>query len=266
MEAVHSKDGTTIAFERSGEGPTLVLVDGAIQHRAIDQFGPETARLLGSGRTVVRYDRRGRGDSGDTPPYAVDREVEDLGALIDAVGSPAFVSGLSSGGVLALEAAARGLPIARLAVYEPPFVVEDSRPPLPVDYVETLTELVAAGRRGDAVEYFMTQAVGMPPEAVAGMRGAPFWPALEGVAHTLAYDGAFMAGVATGSPESLRRWASLTVPTLVVDGGASPPWLHAAADALAGVLPHARRETLAGQTHDVAPAVLAPVLEAFFSG
>jgi pimeloyl-ACP methyl ester carboxylesterase len=265
MDTVRSRDGTTIAFDRLGEGPPLILVGGAFQHRAIDAPGAALAALLSAHFTVFHYDRRGRGDSGDTPPYAVEREIEDLGALIEEGGGSAFVFGGSSGAVLALEAAARGHGITKLAMYEPPFIVDDSRAPLPEDYVTRLNELVSAGRRGDAVEYFMTQAFGLPPEAAAGMREAPYWPALEDVAHTLAYDGTFMAEGMRGTPEPLQKWASVRVPTLVIDGGDSPSFQHNAVRTLVEILPHSQRRTMEGQTHEVAPDLLAPVLKEFFA-
>src|SRR5207247_3296829 len=196
----------------------------------------------------------------------VEREVEDLQALVEEAGGSAFVFGGSSRAVLALDAAARGLPIGKLALYEPPFIVDDSRPPLPKDYVERLTELASTGRRGDAVEYFMNQAMGMPAEAVAGMRGAPFWPALEGVAHTLAYDGTVMGDTISGNPEPLKRWASVGVPTLVMVGGESPPYQQHSVRALVETLPEAQLRTLEGQTHDAAPEILGPVLDEFFAG
>lgn len=265
MNEVHSKDGTTIAFDRSGAGPALILVGGALQYRAIDPRTAELAALLAPRFTVIHYDRRGRGDSGDTAPYAVERELEDLDALIAESGGSAFVFTMSSGGHLALDAAARGAAIKKLALYEPPFIIDGSRPPLPEDYVTQLTKLASSGRRGDAVEYFMTKAVEVPAEFVAGMRQEPFWPAFEAVAHTLAHDGAFIADTMSGSPLPLKRWASVAVPTLVMDGGASPTWARNAAQTLADVLPHAQRRTLEGQTHDVAPEALAPVLAAFFA-
>jgi pimeloyl-ACP methyl ester carboxylesterase len=266
MNTVRSQDGTTIAFDRTGEGPPVILVGGAFQHRAIDAAVAQVAGLLASHFTVFRYDRRGRGDSSDTPPYAVEREVEDLQALIEEAGGSAFVFGGSSGAVLALDGAARGLPIGKLALYEPPFIVDDGRPPLPDDYVARLTELASAGRRGDAVEYFMTQAMGMPAEAVAGMRGAPFWPALEGVAHTLAYDGTVMGDTMSGNPKPLERWGSVGVPTLVMVGGGSPPYQQHSVRALVDILPEAQLRTLEGQTHDAAPEILGPVLDEFFAG
>jgi pimeloyl-ACP methyl ester carboxylesterase len=266
MNTVTSKDGTTIAFDRSGEGPALILVGGAFQHRAIDPSTARLAELLAPSITVYHYDRRGRGESGDTAPYAVEREIEDVDALIQDAGGSASLFGMSSGAVLALHAAAAGLAIAKLALYEPPFIVDDSRPPLPKDYRERLTALLAAGRRGDAVELFMTEAVGMPAEAVAPMRGSPFWSAFEAVAHTLPYDAAIMGDTTSGAPLPAGRWVSVTIPTLVVDGEASPAWARNAVAALVGALPTAARRTLIGQTHQVDPEVLAPELDAFLAG
>ena len=263
MNTATSRDGTTIAFDRLGEGPALILVAGAFGNRS---FPSPLPGMLAEHFTVIDYDRRGRNESGDAPAYEVAREVEDLEALIAEAGGSAFVFGMSSGGALALDAAAHGLGIEGLALYEPPFIVDDSRPPLPEDYVTRLNELTSSGRRGDAVEYFMTQAVGMPSEAVAPMREMPMWPALEAVSHTLAYDGTIMGDTMSGRPSSLGRWASVAVPTLVMDGGASPAYQRNAVEALAEVLPRAQRCTLGGQTHDVAPEALAPVLVEFFVG
>ena len=267
MPTVTSHDGTRIAFEQSGAGPALIMVSGAFHHRGMNPPGADPAGPLAAHFTVYSYDRRGRGESGDTAPYAVEREVEDIEALIEEAGGSAFVFGHSSGAALALEAA-RLLPdkITKLALYEPPFIVDDSHPPLPKDYVAHLTELSAAGRRSEAVEYYMTAAMGMPAEAIAPMRSEPMWPALEAVAHTIAYDGAIMGDTMSGIPEPLKRWASVTVPTLVMDGGDSPPMMHSGAQALVNVLPNTRYRTLAGQTHGVAPEVLAPVLMEFFLG
>lgn len=259
---VRSSDGTTIAFERSGSGPAVVLVGGALSDRSA--AGPLVSQMS-DGLTLVAYDRRGRGDSGDTPPYAVEREIEDIAALVDAVGGSANVFGHSSGAALALEAAAGGLPIAKLALYEPPFIVDDTRPPLPEDYVEHLDELVANDRRGDAVEYFMTVGVGLPAEMVAGMRETPAWPFMLAVAHTISYDGRVMGDQMSGSPKPLERWASITVPTLVMDGGASPPWQRNAVRALVDVLPNVHHRTLEGQDHGPAPEILAPAVADFFT-
>ena len=224
MDTVCSKDGTTIAFDRSGAGPALILVGGALQHRAIDPRIAHLAEFLAPHFTVFHYDRRGRGDSGDMQPYAAEREVDDLAALITEAGGSAFVFGMSSGAALALEAARRGLAISKLALYEPPFIVDDSRPPVPKDYVSQLDALVASGRRGDAVAYFLTTGVGVPADIVAAMRQQPFWPAFEAVAHTLAYDGRVLGDTQSGSRAPLARWATVTVPTLVIDGGQTP-WM-----------------------------------------
>jgi hypothetical protein len=260
---VISKDGTAIAFDRSGQGPAVLLVGGALGDRSASE---PLAALLAKHFTVFNYDRRGRGESSDTPPYAVEREIEDLDALINAGGGSAFVLGGSSGAVLALEAAAHGLAITRLALYEPPFIVDESRPPLPEDYVPQLNKMVASGKRGDAVAFFMTRAVGMPAEAIVPMRQTPFWPTLEAAAHTLAYDGTIMGETMSGHPLPRGRWGSVTVPTLVMDGGASPAWMRNAVQALVDALPSAQRVTLEDQTHVVSPEALAPVLIAFFNG
>jgi len=262
MNTVTSKDGTTIAFETTGDGPPLVIVGGALndRHAAATQAG-----LLAPNFIVVTYDRRGRGDSGDTPPYAVEREVEDLEALVEEAGGTAFALGHSSGAVLALEAAAATPGIRKLVLYEPPFIVDDSRPPLPDDYVQHLDELVANGRRAEAVEYFMTVGVGVPAGAIPSMKDSPFWPSLEAIAHTISYDGRVMGDNMAGKPLSSDRWSTVTNPALVIDGGASPPSLRNAVRALVDVLPNAKRLTLEGQTHEVDPAVLTPVLVEFFT-
>jgi pimeloyl-ACP methyl ester carboxylesterase len=262
MGSVTSKDGTTIAFDRSGAGPAIILVTGATAARA--DCVP-LAATLAPHFTVYAYDRRGRGDSGDTLPYAVAREVEDIEAVIDEAGGAAFVFGHSSGAVLALEAA-RALPakITKLAVYEPPFVVDDSHPPVGEDYVPRLNGLIAAGRREDAVALFMSVVTGAPVEFSPEMRNNPHWAATEAVAHTIAYDGTIMGDMMRGSPLPLKKWSSVTVPTLVMDGGASPAFMHHGAQALVDVLPDARLRTLAGQDHGPAGEVIVPVLAEFF--
>lgn len=277
METVTSRDGTTIGFDRLGAGPALILVAGALGTRAHPMFA-DLAAALTSGFTVINYDRRGRGDSGDRQPYAVAREVEDIAALIDAAGGAAGLFGISSGAVLALEAAS-ALPgrVAALAMYEPPFIVDGSRPPLPVDYVARLTAAVAAGRPGDAVAIFMTDAIGIPAEYVAAMRAAPPptagsgmqpppWAEMVAVAHTLAYDGQIMGDTMRGQPLATARWSGATMPALVLTGGNSAAFFHTGARALVAGLPNARHELLPGQDHAVAPAALAPVLRAFFTG
>lgn len=263
LRTVTSRDGTRIAFETSGQGPALILVGGATSTRMYD--GPYI-ELLASDFTVISYDRRGRGDSEDTPPYAVEREVEDLAALIDAAGGSAFVYGISSGAGLALEAANRGVPIAKLAIYEPPFIVDDTREPVPADLREQLEALLAAGARGDALELFFTKAVGLPPEFVAPMRNDPMWPALEAVAHTLPYDVAIMGDGMSGKPLPTSRVAGVTIPTLVADGDRSPLWMRNGTKAVADAIPQAEYRTLADQDHAVAPEALVPLLKEFFLG
>ncbi len=268
MEKVISKDGTPVAFDRTGDGPPVILVAGALGVRSHPMF-TELAALLSKEFTVINYDRRGRGDSGDTPPYAVEREVEDIEALIDAAGGSARLYGISSGAVLALEAGSRlAEKVKKLALYEPPFVIDDSWPPLPEDYVEQINRMVAEGRRGDAVALFM-KVVGVPEEFIPKMREMPMWPEMEKVAHTLAYDGAFMQDVQAGRPlpaDRVEQWASAAMPTLVIVGGASEPFFHRGAQALVDVLHNAQLRVLEGQTHEVSTEALAPVLVEFFTG
>ncbi|TMK23406.1 MAG: alpha/beta hydrolase [Actinobacteria bacterium] len=265
METVLSKDGTKIAFDRVGDGPPVVFVAGAFQHRAIDGSFPRVAELLAGRFTLYHYDRRGRGDSGDTAPYSVEREIEDLDAIISESGGSAFAYGVSSGAVLALEAAGHGSPITKLALYEPPFIVDDSRPLPPDDLREQYVEMVSTGKPGDAVALFLTAAVGLPAPMVDQMRDAPVWGVLSSVAHTLAYDAAVMGDTQSGAAKPLERWATVDVPAIVVDGGASPDWARNAVRALVDVLPKAEHRTLEGQTHDVSADAIAPVLEGFFS-
>jgi pimeloyl-ACP methyl ester carboxylesterase len=266
MSTVQSKDGTTIAFDVRGDGPPLVVVEGATAHRATAPWSTELAEQLSDTFRVYTYDRRGRGDSTDTPPYAIEREIEDVATLIADAGAPAVVFGWSSGGVLALDAAAAGLPITRLALFEPPFVVDDSRPPLPADYVQRLDAAVADGRPGDAVELFMTAAAGMPAEDVAGMRHSPFWPALEAIAPTIGYDGRVMGSTMSGAPLPDDRWAAISVPVLVLHGNATMPFLIAGARAAAEHLPAATLQAVPGEQHSAAPDVLAPAIRQFVRG
>jgi pimeloyl-ACP methyl ester carboxylesterase len=259
---VRSKDGTAIAFDRIGHGSPVILVDGALCSRAMGPSRP-LAELLAQHFHVITYDRRGRGGSGDTAPYAVDREVEDIEALVNEAGGTAFVWGVSSGGALALEAASRIAGIRKLAVYEAPFIVDDSRPP--VSIWGRISEAVAAGRRGDAVKIFM-KAVEVPAVFIALMRVMPVWSKLKAVAHTLPYDGAIVQDNQRGKPLPARRWASVTIPTLVLDGGKSPVWMRHGMRSLATVLPNARYLTLDGQTHMVKANAHAPALVEFFNG
>jgi pimeloyl-ACP methyl ester carboxylesterase len=265
MNSVISKDGTHIAYDKLGEGSPLVLVGGAFNTRT---FGPNggLAPLLAEHYTVINYDRRGRGDSTDTAPYSVGREIDDIQALIEAAGGSAYVFGISSGAALALEAANRGLPIAKLALYEAPFVVDDTRAPVPDDYFERLQAMVASDRRSDAIRLFMRQGVGVPAVFVAMMRIMPAWSKLKAVAPTVIYDAAIVDDYQKGRPLPTDRWTSVTMPTLVAVGGKSPDWMRHAMSGLAQVLPNAEHRTLEGQTHIVKPEALAPVLVEFFEG
>ncbi|MFC4945906.1 alpha/beta fold hydrolase [Pseudonocardia sp. GCM10023141] len=266
MGTVRSKDGTSIAFDAWGEGQPLIMVDGATSFRAVNPLNAAVGQLLADGFRVYAYDRRGRGESTDTAPYAVEREIEDLAALIADAGGQAVLCGFSSGAVLAMDATAAGLPVSRLAVFEPPFVVGASRPPLPADYVEQLDRCVTDGRPGDAAELFLTAAVGMPAEAVVGIRQSPFWPALESVAPTIAYDGRIMGSTMSGAPLPSDRWAAITVPTLVLYGEGTDPSLVAGAHAAADLLPTATLLAVPGEQHSVEADVLAPVLRRFVAG
>jgi alpha-beta hydrolase superfamily lysophospholipase len=261
MPQVTSKDGTTIVYDRIGRGPAVIIVGGILGDRS-QQAG--LAQLLAEHFMVYNFDRRGRGESGDTPPYAVEREVEDIAAILDAAGGAAFVYGTSGCAVLCLEVAARGLSprMKKLALWEPPYIVDDSRPPVPQDYLEQLRKMLREGRRGDMIELFFTQAVGMPAEFVAPMRQSPFWAAQEAFAPTLVNEAILMGNGSFKLPK--ERIAKATCPTLVMDGGTTP-WLSHAADAVAETLPTAQRRTIAGQPHNVDPQALVPVLIEFFT-
>jgi pimeloyl-ACP methyl ester carboxylesterase len=259
MNDVSSKDGTTIAYDQTGSGPAVVIVGCVLGDRS--QQAP-LAALLAPRFTVFNYDRRGHGASGNTEPYAVEREYDDLDAILDVAGGSAYVYGTSGPSVLALYAAGSGLApkIKRLAIWEPPFILEGSGRQAPKDYQQRLTSLMAEGRRGEMVELFFVEAVGMPAEFVAQMRQAPWWPAQEAMAPTLIQNAEIMGDFSLPA----ERVSSVTSPTLVIDGGETP-WVTYAAQAVADALPHAERRTLSGQSHNVAPDALAPVLDEYFS-
>lgn len=262
MKKVQSADGTKIAFDQLGKGPALILVGGALEQRAMDSETAQLAPLLAQHFTVLHYDRRGRGESTDTQPYAVEREIEDIEALITEVGGSAFVFGISSGAALAMEAAIKlGDRVKKLAMYEAPYNSDEAAMLAWKAYRKQLAEVLAQGRRGDALALFMLL-VGMPPDHLDGVRQHPMWPMWEAVAHTLAYDAAIMGEDASVPTE---RAASVAVPTLIMDGSASYPFMHITAMALANAMPNAEHRTLEGQTHEVAASVLAPVLVEFFN-
>lgn len=265
MEKVISKDGTTIAFDKLGAGPPLILVGGSFEQRAMES---ETSRLaaqpiLSRHFTVVHYDRRGRGDSTDTQPYEVEREVDDIEALIDEVGGTAFVSGISSGAILAMEAAIRlGRKVTKLAMYEAPynFLAEETEQSLR-NFRNQYRKAMVEGRRGDAVGYFLGL-LGMPVEQLEGMKQIPLWPMWEAIAPTFGYDAALMGedgSVPTG------RAATITAPTLIMSGGASSSGMQLTGTVLSTAIPQARHLTLEDQTHEVSAEILAPVLVEFFS-
>jgi pimeloyl-ACP methyl ester carboxylesterase len=260
---VISRDGTAIAFDRIGDGAVVILVDGALCYRGMGPTG-QLAKLLSDHFTVITYDRRGRGESGDTQPYAVEREVEDIAALLNEASGSAYVWGTSSGAVLALEAAARLDGIKKLALYEAPFIVDDSRSTTETQWMR-IRDAVAAHRPGTAVAVFL-QSVGVPSVFIALMRLSPVWRTLKAIAHTLPYDGLIVEDHQRGRALPADRWATVTVPTLVMDGGKSPLWMRHANHTLAHVLPNARYRTLEGQTHMLKPRAHAPTLVEFFRG
>jgi pimeloyl-ACP methyl ester carboxylesterase len=261
MNTVVSKDGTTIAYDRAGDGPAVVLVDGALCSRAQGPM-PELAGVLAAGFTVYNYDRRGRGDSSDAPEYEVDREIEDLAAVIETAGGSASVYGTSSGAALALRAAAAGLPITKLAVFEAPFVIDDSRKAIPRTWVADLRAL--SDRPGDAIRYFMTKGIGLPGIVVTMMKLMPAWKAMKAVAHTLPYDAELLGDNAFGQPLDASQWAGFELPVLVVGGGKSPGWMRTSVKAVADAVPGAVHREIPGQNHMIKTTAIAPVLSEFF--
>ncbi len=254
MSTVTSKDGTSIAFEKAGSGPALVLVDGAMCYR---EFGParDVSKALEDEYTVYIYDRRGRGESGDTLPYNADREIDDLAAVIAATGGEPYVMGQSSGAALALLTAARGVPMKKLASYEAPYVGQKH------DYLPRLKTLIAEGSRKKAIGYFMVDMVGGPWFLPLMMRMMPkIWKKLQAVAHTLPYDAEVLDGFAVPT----KTLAKITAPTLVMGGSKYAPNMKAAVEGVAAAVPGSTVVILPGQTHQVSPAVLVPELKAFF--
>ena len=260
FETVTSADGTMIAVERAGEGPPVILVGGAFNDRSTVAG---LAAVLSADFTAVTYDRRGRGASGDSATYAADREIDDLAAVISYAGGSAGVFGHSSGAVLALEAAARGLDITKVAAYEPTYVIEGTRPRPGDDLAARLRALLDKGDRDGAVALFQAEVVGLPAQIIDGMRGSPMWAWFTGLAHTLPYD-VILCGPGMRLPAG--RLAGITLPVLAIGGGASPPWLPAAARAAADAVPGARYVTLDGQDHGVLqqPNMLRPLLTSYF--
>ena len=252
VETLTSTDGTSIAYQRTGAGPALVLVVGAFCDRSTTAG---LTPLLASRFTVYEYDRRGRGSSGDGPVYSVDREVDDLAALIAADGGTAAVYGHSSGGALALEAAARGVPITGVVAYEPPYTALDDGTGGSAELLEGVRARIAAGDRDGAATLFL-QGAGTPAEVIPMIRQSPGWPRMLELAPTLVHD----LALADGGVVPRDRLARIAVATLAVSGGAGPEWAARAGAAIAGAVPGGRHLVLDGQTHAVAPEVIAPVL------
>ncbi|MCM3630592.1 alpha/beta hydrolase [Paenibacillus glycanilyticus] len=267
MNIVISKDGTKIAYDKTGHGPALVLVAGAFSYRKFPgQL--ELADMLSTRYTVYNYDRRGRGESGDAASYAIEREIEDLNAMIEAAGGSAYVWGLSSGAVLALEAAASGSNITRLALHEPPFIVKAEDPKPPSDFTEYVGKLIADDRRADAIKYFMTKGMGAPSFIIPMMRIMPgVWSRLMAVAHTLPYDAALLKGYVGGQALPRNKWNHVTVPTLVLEGTESPASLRHAAQQTAEVLPNAQliSKKGLGHTKKLHATMVARELSSFFA-
>jgi pimeloyl-ACP methyl ester carboxylesterase len=255
---VTSRDGTRIAYEARGAGTPLLVVGGALSDGS---SATQVRPLLEPHFTVVTMDRRGRGESGDTPPYAPDREVEDIAAILDAIGQPAFVYGHSSGAILSLRAAMRGIPMAKLAVNEPPFIIPGTRPAPPVDAAARIQASVEAGDREQAIRIFLGEQVGLPSPVLDQMKSLPMWDRMLKLAHTVVYD----TMIAASNDVPSAALAAVTVPALVLHGSASFPWIIETAAAVARALPHAELVTLEGQTHTPSPDVLCPPLIRFFA-
>lgn len=258
---VVSKDLTTIAFEKTGTGPGLILVDGALSFRK-SKGVKELVDKLAEDFTVISYDRRGRGESGDTKPYRVEKEMEDIEALIEISGGSACLFGVSSGAALALMTSKKLGPgkIMKLALYEPPFGYAKVMGQKEYDeHKKKISSLVAANKPGEAVEAFF-QSLQIPPEQIEAMKNAPGWKNMESAGHTLVYDYEILGD--GNIPIELVK--SLNVPTLIMDGEKSFDFMHTTADTLAKNIPNTKRKTLKGQTHELSPDVIAPVLKAFF--
>lgn len=260
MKTVTSHDGTVIAYEQTGSGPALILVDGALCYRSFGPM-PKLAPLLADTFTVYYYDRRGRGDSTDVPPYAPEKEVQDIAALVRAAGGTAFIAGLSSGAALALRAAEAGLDLPKIALYEPPFVYEPDSDKTRIDHTGALNGLLSSEKRGAAVKYFMVQMVGVPAIAAFIMQMMPMFKKLKGIAHTLPYDSEVMGNFTVPT----ERLARITNTILIAGGGKSPEPLKNAVRGVAAAAPNAELRWLEGQTHNVDPAVLAGTLKEFFT-
>jgi len=259
----NSKDGTQIAYTRKGVGYPLILIDGAFCHR---NFGANVKlpQYLAEHFEVYTYDRRGRGESGNQLPYTIEREFEDLQALIDEIGKPPFVYGISSGAALALEACKYGLSFNKLVVFEAPYITDNSRQPLPDYYLETIQNKIQRKEYGKAVKYFMEKGIGLPKLVIWMMQLMPAWKKMKQIAPTLAYDTLMLKEYGNGQPFKTEDWLKVKLPVLVVSGTKSEQWAQNAMKQLAEVLPNGKHLELVGQNHLVSPKVLAPQLINFF--
>jgi pimeloyl-ACP methyl ester carboxylesterase len=263
MPFVTSKDGTTIGYESMGSGPAIVLVDGALCYRGSGPALP-LAEELKDHFTVYAYDRRGRGESGDTQPYAVEREVEDLQAVIATAGGSVMLYGISSGGALVLETANKSAGVTKVFVYEAPFITDDSRQMKP-GYAEKMSALIGSGNNAGALKHFMRTGVGIPAFAVFMMQFMPFWKTLKAIAPTLAYDTALTAPLQASRPIPSGIWANLRQPTMVVGGTKSDTWMRNAQKSIAAALANGRHQELEGENHMVKPTAIAPMIKEFFA-
>lgn len=261
-----SKDGTLIAYEQTGTGPVIILVSAALADR---DGARRLARQLAPSFTVVNYDRRGRGKSTNTEPYAVEREVEDVEALVDGAAGPVFLFGSSSGSVLALDAASRlGPKVKKLFLYEPPFIVDGSHPPIPAALIQEISAAVSTNNRDQAVALFFGKGMGIPSPGIAFMRLLmPAWRDMKTLAHTAPYDLMVLAGTQSGKPLPTERWTSATSPAMVAVGSKSEPFFHSGAQALTSRLPHAVYRQMDGLDHSAvltAAGALAGAIREFF--
>jgi pimeloyl-ACP methyl ester carboxylesterase len=266
MHTVTSSDGTRIAYDSYGEGPAVILVGGALGYRKFAKF-EQIAAALSEHCTVINYDRRGRGDSGEAGPVSVQREVDDIAALIDAAGGRASLWGWSSGGAVALRAAAADIGVEKLMVYETPFKTDpDAKYPAD-DYGQRLERIIATGDRTAAAKHFMRNGVGIPAPIVAVMSLMPMFKRFAVNGHTLMFDyDALGDHNMHGSPLRADEWATVTCPTLVAYGAKTAAGLRHASHQLADVLPNATLRELPGQNHNISPSALVPVLAEFVTG
>ncbi|WP_395127812.1 alpha/beta fold hydrolase [Antrihabitans spumae] len=261
---VTSQDGATIAYELSGQGPVIVLVAAALSDRSDTT---KLAKLLSANFTVINYDRRGRGKSADTKPYSPQREIEDIAALIAAGGGSAALFGSSSGAVLCLDAAtSMDNTVTKVALFEPPLILDDSRPPVGDAFTQAVTEALNAGNASKAVKLFMGKALGVPAFGVIMMRFMPGWSKMVAMAATLPYDLNIVSGIQDGKPLPTDRW-KVNVPTLILTGQKSEQFFHTGAAALAALLSDATHKILPGVHHGsvvMSPKSVGEELTAFF--